>query len=168
MKQPLTIGTVCFIQDKEQQKILLLHRAKAPMKDLWTGVGGKTDFLEDIRHSCLREVFEETGLTPSNLCLKAIVKTILEGEASSWILFVYTADSSETELNSCPEGRLEWVPIAEVPSYNLIGFIRAIFPHILNGHSIFEGTIVHDVAGRVISIESTALREPDQAFVAAN
>jgi 8-oxo-dGTP diphosphatase len=84
---------VCFIQDKKRQKVLLLHRAKSPMKDLWTGVGGKTDFLEDIHRSCCMEVFEETGLTPSNVCLKGVLKTILEGGTSSWLLFVYTGDS---------------------------------------------------------------------------
>jgi 8-oxo-dGTP pyrophosphatase MutT (NUDIX family) len=39
------------------------------------------------------EVFEETGLTPSNVCLKGVLKTILEGGTSSWLLFVYTGDS---------------------------------------------------------------------------
>ena len=46
--------------------------------------GGETEFHEDIRSSCLREIKEETGLTVDSLALRGIVKTILEDDSSSW------------------------------------------------------------------------------------
>jgi 8-oxo-dGTP diphosphatase len=121
------------------------------MKGLSTGVGGKTEFAEDILCSCRREVFEETGYMPDTLCLKGVLKTLLDNGASSWILFVYTADYAETAVPQCNEGELEWVSFNELESHNLIGFIRAIMPYVLNDASFFEGTVVHDNDGNILS-----------------
>jgi 8-oxo-dGTP diphosphatase len=151
MEKKITIGNVCFLQDKQREKILLLHRSKDPMKNLTTGVGGKTDFQEDIHLSCHREVYEETGIQPTNVRLKGILKTIVDGGTSSWVLFAYTGECSEEAVRDCDEGVLEWVPVQEINSRNIIGFIRRVLPHILDERSFFEGTIVHDMQGQVIS-----------------
>jgi 8-oxo-dGTP diphosphatase len=150
MTEPkITIGTVCFITDQATEKFLMLKRAFEPMKDLWTGVGGKTGYGEDIRQSCIREVYEETGLYIKNPKLKGVVKTILQGKDSSWILFVYTADEYQGNLSDCPEGELQWVNKGDVMNLVLPGFIREIFPFTKN-HGFFEGTMVHDKNGVVI------------------
>lgn len=151
MEKEITIGNVCFLRDKQQEKILLLHRNKDPMKNLTTGIGGKTDFQEDIHLSCHREVYEETGLVPTNVQLKGILKTLVDGGTSSWILFIYTGECSEETVRDCDEGVLEWVPVQEINSRNIIGFIRRVLPHILDERCFFEGTIVHDLQGQVIS-----------------
>ena len=151
MDTKITVGNVCFIQDKNREKVLLLHRTREPMKNLSTGVGGKTEFQEDIRLSCHREVYEETGLTPINVRLKGVLKTVVEGGACSWILFAYTAEGSEETVRECDEGTLEWVSIKELNSRTIIGFIRKVLPYILDETSFFEGTIVHDLQGEVIS-----------------
>lgn len=150
MEKKVTIGTVCFLFDEKHEKVLLLHRARNPMKGLITGVGGKTEFHEDIRESCKREVFEETGLSVQDLRLKGILKTIMDDSSSSWLLFVYTGEA-HGEVVETDEGVLEWVPIHEIDNRNLIGFIRKILPSVLNEESFFEGTIVHDAQGNVVS-----------------
>lgn len=151
MEKKITVGNVCFIHDKKKERVLLLHRNREPMKNMITGVGGKTEFEEDIHRSCHREVFEETGINPTNVRLKGVLKTMVDGGTSSWILFAYTAECSNEDFHECDEGKLEWVPIQEVNSRNLIGFIRKVLPHILDEKSFFEGTIVHDLQGQVIS-----------------
>ena len=151
MEKKVIVGNVCFLQDKRREKVLFLHRNKEPMKDLVTGVGGKVGFEEDIHASCIREVYEETGLTPTNVRLKGILKTVIERGLSSWILFVYTGESPERTVHECNEGVLEWVPIREINTRNIIGFIRRVLPYILDERSFFEGTIVHDARGQVVS-----------------
>lgn len=153
MDTSLTIGTVCFIQDVAKKRVLVLERSREPMMGKCTGVGGKTEIFEDIRTSCFREVLEETGLAVHNLELKGIVKTVLQGTLSSWILFVYCADASDDHFASCDEGRLQWVKKEEIGSTNLIGFIRTLMPHIFSDGTTFEGTITHDMEGRVICEE---------------
>ena len=147
----ITIGNVCFLIDKTKNEILFLERSFEPMKDMFTGVGGKTKFDEDINMSCLREIKEETGLNAKNLRLKGIIKTILSGHDSSWILFIYTSSEFNGKQIDCPEGKLQWIGINEIYKFNLIGFIREIMPFVLNENSIIEGTISHDMTGKVLS-----------------
>ena len=149
-KGKITIGTVCFLFDESNNKVLLLERSFEPMKDMFTGVGGKTNFEEDINQSCLREIKEETGLDARNLKLKGVIKTILEGHDSTWILFVYTSTDFNGEQIDCSEGKLKWVSVNEIYHVNLIGFIKEIMPFILNKNSKIEGTIKHDLKGKVL------------------
>lgn len=153
MEKKVTIGSVCFIKNPSSDSILLLERAKNPMKGMWTGVGGKTAFDEDIKTSCLREVKEETGLTIDDLRLKGVVKTIFQRDASSWILFVYSATAPQTILADCDEGVLRWTPLDELHQSNLIGFIRPLIPIVLSETGFCEGTIIHDEFGHAISID---------------
>ena len=145
-----TVGNVCFVTDQKNKKILLLKRKNEPMQGMYTGVGGKTDFHEDINASCVREVFEETGLKVDSVKLCGVVKTILDGKGSSWILFVYTADQFSGELAECNEGELSWIDFDQVYKHDLIGFIREILPQVLESKSPVEATIVHDMRGRVL------------------
>jgi 8-oxo-dGTP diphosphatase len=146
----MTIGNVCFIRDVTNRRVLLLKRNREPMKDLFTGVGGKTNFFEDIHASCLREVQEETGLVVTDLKCNGVMKTLLDGKDSSWILFVYTADHFTGEQISCDEGELVWVPYDQVFSLPLVGFIREILPQILFDDCFVEGTVRHDMGGLVL------------------
>lgn len=145
----LTIGTVCFLFNEKNDKILLLERSRQPMKDMLTGVGGKTDFDEDICLSCLREIKEETGFVAESLKFRGVIKTIIESMDNSWILFIYTASEFSGQQIDCPEGRLTWVNRSDLLNQNLIGFIREIVPYILAEKTI-EGTIIHDQSGNVV------------------
>ncbi len=156
-KGKITIGNVCFLINKNKNEVLLLERSFEPMKNMFTGVGGKTKFDEDIHRSCLREIKEETGLNAKNLKLKGIIKTILSGHDSSWILFVYTSDEFSGKQIDCPEGKLRWIKMDEIYEMNLIGFIREIMPFVLQENSVIEGTVTHDKTGKVISKEITPL-----------
>lgn len=148
--QKITIGTVCFIRDRQQNKILLLERSRQPMAGLWTGVGGKTNFEEDINASCIREIKEETGLDVELVTLKGVIKTILDDATSSWILFVYVANEFSGQLMPCDEGTLLWVAEALLYDQNLIDFIRHILPTVLTDDAFVEGLIKHDVRGNVL------------------
>lgn len=119
------------------------------MQGMCTGVGGKTNFDEDINASCIREVKEETGLDVPDVTLKGVIKTVLAEKDSSWILFVYTANRFNGSLINCDEGELTWVGYDEIYSQNIIGFIKKILPYVLGDYFI-EGTIKHDMTGNII------------------
>jgi len=152
MDKKITVGNVCFIRNEEKTEVLLLHRNREPMQGLWTGVGGKTAFEEDIHSSCLREIKEETGLDVFDLQLKGVIKTILPEFNSAWILFAYTATTSEPQsIIPCDEGALQWVKEEQVYEHNLVGFIRPILPYLLEEGAFVEGTFEHDRGGQVLS-----------------
>lgn len=150
MEKKLLVGNVCFVIDEKNEKILLLTRGKEPFCGACVGVGGKTDFCEDINASCVREVFEETGLKIEKAHLRGVVKTVLDSKNYSWILFVYTATEFEGDVIECNEGELEWVGFDEIYSKNLLGMIRTILPIILKKDGFLEGTIMHDSEGNVL------------------
>lgn len=150
----ITIGNLCFITNADSKKLLLLKRSRDPMKNLYTGVGGKAHFEEDIRHSCLREIKEETGLDVFGLKLKAVIKTILEGNQSSWILFVYIATTFSHHCIECDEGILEWVDPERLDQYPLIEFVQEIIPSIFENQEIIEATFHHDIQGRILRYET--------------
>lgn len=151
MSRSTIIGNVCFLIDRNKNKILFLERNKEPMQGMYTGVGGKTNFDEDIYASGIRVIKEETGLDASNLKLKGVIKTILSGYDSSWILFVYITTEFQGEQIDCQEGKLSWEAIDEIYNLNLIGFIREIMPYVLNENVFIEGTIIHTIKGEVLS-----------------
>ncbi len=151
MEKKITIGSVCFLIDKEKDKILLLERNREPMKSMFTGVGGKTHFEEDIKVSAVREIKEETGYDAHTLNLKGVVKTILQGKDSSWILFVYTCSDFSGEEIPCDEGELHWVNREDIFQTNLTGFIREILPEVLLEDGFVETTIVHNLKGEIIN-----------------
>lgn len=151
MEEKTTIGNVCFIFDKAHKKILLLERAREPMRGLYTGVGGKTHLKESVYESCLREVLEETGLGIFNVVLKGVLKTIQEDNRSAWLLFIYTATAESEKLIDCDEGTLQWIPIDTLHSFPLIGFIKEMLPYITNDIGFLEGSVCHDQQGNVLS-----------------
>lgn len=150
MEKKVTIGTVCFLIDEAKDSVLLLERSREPMKSKYTGVGGKTHFEEDIKKSCIREIKEETGYEANELKLKGIVKTLLQGKDSSWILFVYTCSDFSGEETPCDEGELHWVKSADIYKTDLIGFIREILPTVLLEDGFIERCMLHDIHGNLI------------------
>ena len=64
MKHSLT--TLCYLEDGKNY--LMMHRVKKKQdvnKDKWVGVGGHFEANESPEDCLLREVKEETGLTPT-------------------------------------------------------------------------------------------------------
>jgi len=154
-----TVGDVCFI--RKDRKVLLLRRDKEPMKGKWTGVGGKTKFLEEPLESCLREVKEETGLDIEPK-LAGVITTINKAKGSKWLLFVYIADSYHGELKPSREGILAWVNEGKLYEKDL-AFIRVSLPYILHQKrkGIITGKIIHD--GR--EVLSCILRDEEKILL---
>ena len=150
MKTSITIGNVCFLFNTTKDEVLLLKRSRFPMQGMWTGVGGKTNLMEDINLSCIREIKEETNFNIDNVVLKGVIKTILDETNTSWLLFVYTSITKEKDFHKCDEGELKWIPVSKIENYQLIGFIKEIFSYIVAENSLIEGTIIHDKNGKVL------------------
>jgi 8-oxo-dGTP diphosphatase len=95
----------------------------APTKRIWAnrynGVGGHVEAAEDVYTAAQRETLEETGLKVRALRLRGIVN-IDVGKATGIMLFVFTAHSDTRQTLPSVEGTLEWVPLAELPEYDLV------------------------------------------------
>ena len=95
----------------------MLHRVAKEKKDdpnagKWIGVGGHFEDGESPEECMLREVYEETGLTPVSWKQRGII-TFVSDQWETEYMHLFTAEiTSEDavrELPECDEGELAWI-----------------------------------------------------------
>ena len=105
---------MCMIYDREKDKILVLDKVKKHGWEGLTFVGGHVEDGEVLYDSCVREVFEETGLNVKNLKLKGTVTWVAESNDTRELGFLYyTEDFSGKLIEDNVEGKLFWMDIED-------------------------------------------------------
>ncbi|MBE3578095.1 MAG: NUDIX domain-containing protein [Limnochordales bacterium] len=104
------------VHPPEERRVVMLHRQKEPYAGLWTAPGGKLELGETPVAAFIREMGEETGLIMRNFQLRLITSEC-GSPGYDWITFVYRCDRWEGVLDTGwhPEGRMEWVRLADLP-----------------------------------------------------
>ena len=105
--------TLAYIKDGGNT--LLLYRNKKKEDEnagKWIGVGGKFLPGESPEECMLREVCEETGLTPTDYRYRGIV-TFVSGDYCEY-MHLFTVSAYTGDLTACDEGELAFVPDAEM------------------------------------------------------
>lgn len=111
--------TLCYIE--KEDSYLMLHRVKKKNdmnQDKWLGVGGKMEERESPEECLLREVKEETGLTLKEYQYRGFI-TFVSKQWETEYMHLFTATEYEGEIKECDEGKLEWVPKAQIEQLNL-------------------------------------------------
>jgi 8-oxo-dGTP diphosphatase len=109
--------TAIYIMYKN--RMLLLYRVGSRVvQPSWCGIGGhfKKDELNDPKACVIRELYEETGITESDIGdvkLKYITLRQKNNEIRQNYYF-FAELNSEVEIKECDEGILEWVNMNEV------------------------------------------------------
>jgi len=108
----------------KERLVLLIKRAKEPLRGQWSIPGGSQEYGETVRQAAEREVHEETGLTISNLRLIDVVDGISVDSAGN-ILFHYTlVDFRADWVNGIAKAgsdasSVRWVALEDLNLYNL-------------------------------------------------
>jgi len=124
--------TLCFVRNGDD--ILLMKRAphRRVFPNKYNGVGGHIERDEDPMQGAQREIKEETGLDVHNLRLCAI-HNIDAGESTGIILFVFVACSENRNVvASEDEGTLEWVPVDQAHTLDLVEDLPIVLDKILH------------------------------------
>ena len=106
--------TLCYIDDGDAY--LMLHRVKKEQdvnRGKWIGIGGKFEPDESPEECMMREVREETGLTPRTWRYRGVV-TFVSGRWVTEYMHLFTITGWTGTVRSCNEGILEWVPKDEL------------------------------------------------------
>jgi ADP-ribose pyrophosphatase YjhB (NUDIX family) len=124
-------ATVCVVERDNEFLFIEHHRGK--FKDTWNCPGGKMDPEdEDIYHTSMREVREETGIIiPPGL--QDIGKLYYENEnAKNWVVdFHYTNEFDGELLEPNEECTPFWQDKYDIPADKLIPGDEEIFDRIL-------------------------------------
>ncbi len=116
---PLPLTTLCYLE--RDGKYLMLHRTKKERdvnRGKWIGVGGHFEAGESPEECMRREVFEETGLTPTAWQARGIVTFVSDDEPAEY-MHLFTVTAWEGEEHPCDEGELAWVEKKRVGELNL-------------------------------------------------
>ena len=101
---------LCYIE--KDGAYLMLHRTKKEKdenRDKWLGIGGKFEYGESPQDCIIREIIEETALTPEKVRYRGII-TFVSDEYGTEYMHLFTCDEFSGELkNDCDEGNLCWV-----------------------------------------------------------
>jgi 8-oxo-dGTP diphosphatase len=120
---PYRIAVLCYLFD-EQGRLLLLHRRKAPNRDLYSPIGGKLEQAigESPTACAVREIQEEVGLAVSeqDLHLTGIVSETAFEDQGHWLMFLFEMTRpAAVERMEFDEGRLEWHDVEAVTDLNI-------------------------------------------------
>jgi len=122
---------LAFITSGERV-LLLKNNPKAGQESwagLYNGVGGHIERGEDVLSAAAREVFEETGLTVTDLWLCGVITIDTGGEVGIG-LYVFRGADPQGELAASGEGALEWVSLQDVLQMPLVEDLPALIPRI--------------------------------------
>jgi 8-oxo-dGTP diphosphatase len=115
------LQTAVFVVSPDGTQVLLTHRDKV-RDDVHFGkylsLGGHVEPDEDVLTCARREVFEESGLTTTDLTLRGTVLwTGFGAKRRDYLCFMFRADAfTGTPHEDNEEGTLEWVPIDNLAS----------------------------------------------------
>jgi 8-oxo-dGTP diphosphatase len=126
--------TLSFLLRGEQILLLRLSEGRGAWSGKLNGVGGHIEQGEEPRASALREVFEETGLTPGESFRMCGVILINTGRSPGIALHVFVGESTSGEPRRGPEGTPVWLPLQDIATQDLVEDLPTILPLALRAY----------------------------------
>ncbi len=150
------LATLGYIISPDRQQVLLVHRNKRP-DDLhfgkYNGLGGKVDTGESVAECIRREVWEESGLTATDIRLRGTISWPGFGKnGADWFGFIFRIDAwSGTPHDGNHEGTLEWIDLDRLYELPMWESDRLFLPMVFDDSpAIFHGVMPY-AEGRMIS-----------------
>lgn len=126
-----------------------------PDRGAWAGklngIGGHIEQGEEPRESALREIHEETGLTPDDLRLVGVI-LIDTGEKPGVALYVFVGACNLGDASAGPEGQPEWTTLEAMESEAMLQDLPTLIPRAMESYQSgrpFSGAYSYDQDGRL-------------------
>lgn len=115
---------MCMLYDDEGN--VLVQNRLNPNQPGITFPGGHVENGESFTDAVIREVYEETGLTISQLQMYGI-KDWVRDDGTRYVVFLYKTNMFQGDLVSSEEGEVWWIPLSELPDMNLSDGMKTMF-----------------------------------------
>ncbi len=149
--------TISFLIQGDRVLLMRLASDRGAWAGKYNGIGGHIEQGEDPLSSAVREIQEETGLTPEALQLVGAI-LIDTGDIPGIGLYVFVGSGGANEPTGGPEGRPEWVDFEGLDPSDLVSDLPALLPAALEGYRSgrpFCGLYTYDETGN-LQIELSA------------
>ena len=117
---------------RDDGRVLLCRRMKAPEAGFWNIVGGKVDPMEPSSDAARREAEEETGLKIGSVEFLCMAEEIIEADRQHWVSLIYvTRDFSGEPTLTEPDklSEIGWFDPKDPPQ-PLSAFSAKAFSHL--------------------------------------
>lgn len=140
-------NTTLIYLEKDHKYLMMLRNRKEndPNADKWIGIGGRIEEGETPEECALREIYEETGISPQSVDFRGIV-FFINTKYETEYMYLYTSSDFDScsDLPDCDEGELYWVDIDEVTALNLWEGDRVFLDLLAIGEPPFLLTLKYD------------------------
>ncbi|MBI4032226.1 NUDIX hydrolase [Candidatus Berkelbacteria bacterium] len=126
----------CIVQN-DQGEILLLHR-NTPERVQWELPGGKIEPDEAPEDAVRREVFEELGITLTNLAPFGEDSFVEDNQEFHYHWFTAVIADGLPQPLEDKFDEVRYIPLAELASLPLSANMRQLLPHILAVHLVSQ------------------------------
>ncbi len=144
LRYELSPRTVVFLV--REGRVLLGYKKSGFGKGKYVGIGGKVGKNESLDVASVREVQEETSITPLNLQLRAVLRFYfphIEDESWNQEVYAFVTDQWDGEPIESDEVRPEWIDVDNMPYQQMWSDAPLWIPQILSGRRL-EGDFLFD------------------------
>ena len=152
-KSPLPVVVTALL---DQNRILLIKRARGDYAGLWGLPGGKVENDEHLSDAAIREVYEESGIRARFKSFLGLVSELLVENGrvvQHFLLHVCELVPGSVDITSDAEGRLEWFAIDELKGMKeeIIPSDYIVIEKIIKGReSNYYNCVLEKLGGRYV------------------
>lgn len=135
---------MCIIRDDD--KVLFQKRYKSPFKGYWNAPGGKVEIQESPKEACIREVYEETGISLNSIKFRGVM-TVSDTtkKIDTEVLMLFESNSFQGELISSNEGEVDWIELDRIYESSIVPeSMTYLLPYITDYEGIITGKLVYN------------------------
>ena len=143
-------ATACHIINDKKQLLLIKKPPQLFGGGKWNAVGGKIQEGENPEQTCMREVFEESGLRVSHLKYHGFLEFWFGKKPEpDWVVHAFSTSFFRGELKESDEGVLRWTRLDHIPYEEMWEDNRHWFPPLLEGKK-FHGRFWYNKEGTTL------------------
>lgn len=153
---PSKQATLCFLI--KEDRVLLGMKKRGFAEGKWNGFGGKVNEGENILDAVIREVQEETLVTPIKLNKLAVLDFFFVHKPEwSQRVFTYTTSLWDGEPTETEEMRPEWFDLNKLPYQNMWVDDIHWLPQVLEGKCV-KGAFLFDEEENILDHKVSVLK----------